>query len=99
MATYGIPIGENYGGFLSDLLRWTLLGSVRFIVVLSAGSISSERGTLADSVLSRGISRHQYFLGKWHARLASVMVERDERKPTFGEGKPSDHAPLVVDLR
>jgi len=41
--------------------------------VLSAGSISSERGTMADSVLSRGISRYQYFLGKWHARLATVM--------------------------
>ena len=23
----------------------------------------------------------------------------DERKPTFGEGKPSDHAPLIVTLR
>jgi exodeoxyribonuclease-3 len=32
------------------------------------------------------------------SRLASVVVERDERKPTFGEGKPSDHAPVIVDL-
>ena len=32
-------------------------------------------------------------------RLESVMVERDERKPTFGEGKPSDHAPVIVTLR
>jgi exodeoxyribonuclease III len=31
-------------------------------------------------------------------RLESVMVERDERKPTFGEGKPSDHAPVIVTL-
>jgi ABC-type transport system involved in multi-copper enzyme maturation permease subunit len=58
---------------ISDLLRWTVLGSVSLIIVLSAGSISSERGTLADSVLSRGISRYQYFLGKWHARLAVVL--------------------------
>lgn len=29
-------------------------------------------------------------------RLVSVAVDRDERKPTSGEGKPSDHAPLVV---
>ena len=29
---------------------------------------------MADSVLSRGISRYQYFLGKWHARLAVVLV-------------------------
>jgi ABC-2 type transport system permease protein len=58
---------------VSDLLRWTVLGSVALIVALTAGSISSERGTLADSVLSRGISRYQYFLGKWHARLAAVL--------------------------
>jgi ABC-type transport system involved in multi-copper enzyme maturation permease subunit len=58
---------------VSDLLRWTVYGSVALIVVLTAGSISSERGTMADSVLSRGISRYQYFLGKWHARLATVL--------------------------
>lgn len=59
---------------ISDLLRWTVVGSVTLIIVLTAGSISSERGTMADSVLSRGISRYQYFLGKWHARLAAVLV-------------------------
>jgi exodeoxyribonuclease-3 len=32
-------------------------------------------------------------------RLASVVVDREERKPTSGEGKPSDHAPLIVTLR
>ena len=29
-------------------------------------------------------------------RLESAEVDRTERKPTAGEGKPSDHAPLVV---
>lgn len=29
-------------------------------------------------------------------RLVSVEVDRNERKPTSGEGKPSDHAPVVV---
>jgi hypothetical protein len=58
---------------ISDLLRWTVLGSVTLIIVLTAGAISSERGTMADSVLSRGISRYQYFLGKWHARLVTVL--------------------------
>ena len=33
------------------------------------------------------------------SRLSSAVVERDERKPTFGEGKPSDHAPVIVSLR
>ena len=31
-------------------------------------------------------------------RLESVAVDRDERKPTYGEGKPSDHAPVIVTL-
>src|SRR5262249_49909514 len=51
----------------------TLAASATPIIVLTAGSISSERGTVADSVLSRGISRYQYFLGKWHARLVAAL--------------------------
>jgi ABC-type transport system involved in multi-copper enzyme maturation permease subunit len=58
---------------ISDLLRWTVFGSVTLIIILTAGTISAERGTAADSVLSRGISRYQYFLGKWHSRLVSVL--------------------------
>ncbi|MFN4258500.1 MAG: ABC transporter permease [Gemmataceae bacterium] len=58
---------------MSDLLRWSVVGSVTLIVMLTAGSISGERDTLGDSVLSRGISRYQYFLAKWHARLLAVL--------------------------
>src|SRR4051812_24891356 len=65
---------QTASAYVSDLLRWTVLVSAALIVVLTAGCISSERGTMADSVLSRGISRYQYFLGKWHARLATVLV-------------------------
>src|SRR4051794_7266032 len=54
---------QNASTLISDLLRWSALSSVTLIIVLTAGSISSELGTLADSVLSRGISRYQYFLG------------------------------------
>jgi exodeoxyribonuclease-3 len=32
-------------------------------------------------------------------RLISVEVDREERKPTTGEGKPSDHAPVILTLR
>jgi exodeoxyribonuclease III len=32
------------------------------------------------------------------ARLRSVEVDREERKPTTGEGKPSDHAPVIATL-
>jgi exodeoxyribonuclease III len=32
------------------------------------------------------------------ARCTAVTVDRDERKPTSGVGKPSDHAPLIITL-
>ena len=59
---------------LGDLLRWAAFGSSTLVVVLTAGAICAERGTMADSVLSRGISRHQYFMGKWHARLVLILA-------------------------
>jgi hypothetical protein len=64
---------QSASELISDLLRWTVLGSVTLIIFLTGACISSERGTMADSVLSRGISRYQYFLGKWHARLVTVL--------------------------
>lgn len=64
---------QQAGDVMNDLLRWLVLGSVALIAALAVGSISSERGNLADSVLSRGISRHQYFLAKLHARLLCVV--------------------------
>jgi hypothetical protein len=66
-------ITQPASAVISDLLRWTMLGSVTLIIVLTASSISSERGTMADSILSRGISRYQYFFGKWHSRLVAVL--------------------------
>lgn len=60
-------------GLISDLLRWSVLGGVALVIIVTGGSISGDRGILADSVLSRGISRYQYFLGKWHARVAVVL--------------------------
>jgi ABC-2 type transport system permease protein len=59
---------------IADFFKWVVFGSVTLVIVLSAGTICSERGTMADSVLSRGISRYQYFLGKWHARLLVVLL-------------------------
>jgi ABC-type transport system involved in multi-copper enzyme maturation permease subunit len=72
-AEHEAGILQSASHLVSDLLRWTVLGSVTLIIVLTAGSISSERGTMADSVLSRGISRFQYFVGKWHARVVTVL--------------------------
>lgn len=57
-----------------DLFRVMVVGSLALIVVLAVSAVGAERGTVADSVLSRGISRHQYFLAKWHARLVVVLA-------------------------
>jgi ABC-2 type transport system permease protein len=59
---------------MGDLLHWVIYGSITIIIAVTAGAICSERGTMADSVLSRGISRYQYFLGKLHARLSLVLL-------------------------
>src|SRR4051794_16099022 len=56
-----------------DLFRVLVVGSLALVVVLAVSAVGAERGTVADSVLSRGISRHQYFLAKWHARLFVVV--------------------------
>jgi ABC-2 type transport system permease protein len=64
------PAPETVG----DLMHWVIYGSLTLIIVLTAGAICAERGTMADSVLSRGISRYQYFLGKLHARLLLVLT-------------------------
>ena len=40
---------------MSDLIRWVVMGSAAVIAALTVGSISAERGTLADSVLKLGI--------------------------------------------
>jgi ABC-2 type transport system permease protein len=58
---------------MNEVVRFGLLAGTTIVIVLTAGAISSERGTMADSVLSRGISRYQYFMGKLHARLALIL--------------------------
>src|SRR5437867_355164 len=66
-------IKQDASSLLVEFLQFGLLIGTTLIIVLTAGTISSERGTMADSVLSRGISRYQYFMGKWHARLATIL--------------------------
>jgi hypothetical protein len=80
LLVYRVGLHKEAGIFQSaaaqsgDLFRVMVVGSLALVVVLAVSAISSERGTVADSVLSRGISRHQYFLAKWHARLVVVTV-------------------------
>jgi ABC-2 type transport system permease protein len=56
-----------------------LLGSVgiitlAFVSLVAVHAVSGERATVADSILSRGISRRQYFAAKWHARSVVLLL-------------------------
>jgi len=66
-------IVQSTNKIVARLLEWTALGTVTLVVAFCSGAIASERGTLADSVLCRGISRFQYFSAKLHARLIAVL--------------------------
>jgi hypothetical protein len=69
------PIDTTSGAAhtLGELLKCYVVVWLTFVIVLCGGAISSELGVVADSVLSRGISRWQYFLGKWLSRLAAML--------------------------
>jgi ABC-2 type transport system permease protein len=75
---YRVGLHKEAGMFQSaaaqsgDLFRIMIVGSLARVVVLAVSAVGAETGSVADSVLSRGISRHQYFLAKWHARLVVV---------------------------
>ena len=60
----------EHGG---NALRGLVIGSLGLVALLAVAGIGGERATVADAVLSRGISRHQYFLAKWHSRMAVIL--------------------------
>ncbi len=53
------------------------------------GAFNKDRGLRIDLALGSA---------KVAARVSSVQVDRAERDPASAEEKPSDHAPLIVDL-
>ncbi|MCS7167108.1 MAG: ABC transporter permease [Gemmatales bacterium] len=66
-------IVQSASSILAELCQASLIIGPTLMILLSAGTIAGERGTLADSVLSRGISRYAYFFGKWLGRLAALL--------------------------
>jgi putative exporter of polyketide antibiotics len=64
---------QSAAAMMAQILQFILLAGTTLVILITAGTISSERETLADAILCRGISRYQYFLGKLHARLITVI--------------------------
>lgn len=66
-------IVQTMNSVVGNLLHWTSLATVTLVVAFTSAAIANERGSLADSILCRGISRYQYFFAKLHSRLVSVL--------------------------
>jgi len=44
------------------------------VIIISAGAVSAESGVVADSILSRGITRYAYILSKYASRLITALL-------------------------
>lgn len=44
-----------------------------FVIIVSSGAISSEAGVVADSILSKAVTRYEYVLAKITSRLLTVL--------------------------
>ncbi len=63
------PAAEALAGLLATFpLIWST-----FAIIVSSGAISSEAGVVADSILSKAVTRYEYVLAKFSARLLTVL--------------------------
>jgi hypothetical protein len=58
---------------VGDFLQYSILFGAALCAIFTSGAIVGERGTMTDSVLCRGVGRWHYFLGKWAARMMTVV--------------------------
>lgn len=65
--------GTEVQRLVPELLKVHLVVWSTMVIVLSA-ALPAERGPTADSILSRGVTRYAYLLGKYLSRLLTVVV-------------------------
>lgn len=58
---------------VGDFLNYSVIFGAALAAIYTAGAIAGERGSMADSVLSRGVGRWHYFMGKFTSRLVAVL--------------------------
>lgn len=64
----GLPASQALANLLGTYpLVWST-----FVIVISAGAVSSQAGVLADSILSKAVTRYDYLLAKVSAHLLAV---------------------------
>ncbi|MBT3377838.1 MAG: hypothetical protein HN742_26630 [Lentisphaerae bacterium] len=59
---------------LGEVLKGYILVWSTVVIIISAGAVSAESGVVADSILSRGITRYAYILSKYASRLFTALV-------------------------
>ena len=76
-AMFMILVSTGEDSSAADALT-TLLGAFpviwsTFIIINTSGAVSSEAGVVADSILSKAVTRYDYILAKMAARLLTVI--------------------------
>ena len=61
-----IVISQGLGDFV---YIWSML-----MIAITASTVSSETGELADSVMSKSVKRHDYILAKYSSRIMYVLT-------------------------
>lgn len=68
-STSEVTATDALAGLLGTFpLIWSL-----FIIVNTSGAVSSEAGVVADSILSKSVTRYEYILAKMASRLVLVI--------------------------
>lgn len=64
-----IPASESLAGLLGTFpIIWST-----FIIIVCSGAVASEAGVIADSILSKSVTRYEYILAKFSGRLILVL--------------------------
>jgi ABC-2 type transport system permease protein len=64
-----IPASESLAGLLGTFpIIWST-----FIIIVCSGAVASESGVIADSILSKSVTRYEYILAKFSGRLILVL--------------------------
>lgn len=56
-------------GFTDFIVIWSFV-----IIGITASTVSSEAGELADSIMSKSVKRHHYILAKFTSRIGYVLI-------------------------
>ncbi len=72
LSTAGPLVGSAAEVVAGQLATFPLIWST-FVIIISGGAVSSEAGVVADSVLSKSVTRHGYILAKLSSRLITVI--------------------------